>query len=137
MQIPSSSKQLPQLLKVLSAKMILRPFIAALAAASLSKIVAKPIHSRDDFTSKIEQQNKVSLQGVLDNIGPSGSKAPGASAGVIIASPQTEDPNCKNFHDNFRPLLSLLLMDLRFLHVVSRCCPHHENDHRRVLAWQF
>jgi glucoamylase len=72
--------------------MILR---LAVLALSIQEAVGEPIHRRDDFSASIEKQNEISLQGVLNNFGPTGSQAPGASAGVIIASPSTEDPNCK------------------------------------------
>ncbi|KAF2179824.1 carbohydrate-binding module family 20 protein [Zopfia rhizophila CBS 207.26] len=73
--------------------MILRPITVALAVASAYGAVAEPIHRRDDLAFQIEKQNKISIQGVLDNIGPKGSKAPGAFPGVIIASPSTENPD--------------------------------------------
>lgn len=76
--------------------MILRPSVAALAAVFLLGAIAEPLLPRQDrLTSQIEQLNKVAFQGVLNNIGPKGSKAPGALAGIIIASPSTSDPNCK------------------------------------------
>ncbi|KAH8594506.1 1, 4-alpha-D-glucan glucohydrolase [Bisporella sp. PMI_857] len=45
-----------------------------------------------DLNSFIESQRKISLQGVLNNIGPDGVKAPGAGAGYVIASPSRVDP---------------------------------------------
>ncbi|KAA8574592.1 hypothetical protein EYC84_006034 [Monilinia fructicola] len=41
----------------------------------------------------LASQSPISLQGILNNIGPDGSKAPGASAGIVVASPSTVDPN--------------------------------------------
>lgn len=75
--------------------MILRLLLNSLAGVSIHGAFAEPIGPRQGrLSSQIEQQNKIALQGVLSNIGPSGSRAPGASAGIIIASPTTEDPNC-------------------------------------------
>jgi glucoamylase len=48
--------------------------------------------SIDDF---IQNQVAVSINGILANIGPDGTKAPGASAGILIASPSRSDPDCK------------------------------------------
>ncbi|PVH94434.1 carbohydrate-binding module family 20 protein [Periconia macrospinosa] len=72
---------------------------AALVALVATAAVASPrYHSRDSQIpqpqlARLEQQYSVSIQGVLDNIGGSGSKAPGAADGVIIASPSTQEPN--------------------------------------------
>jgi hypothetical protein len=45
----------------------------------------------DDF---IDTQRERSMTGVLDNLGPVGSKATGAPAGILVASPSRTDPNC-------------------------------------------
>ncbi|KAF2448511.1 carbohydrate-binding module family 20 protein [Karstenula rhodostoma CBS 690.94] len=71
-----------------------RAILTALAAASLHEASAKPFGQRQaDLASRIEAENKIALQGVLNNFGPDGSQAPGASAGVLIASPSTDNPN--------------------------------------------
>ncbi|KAJ1301931.1 hypothetical protein OPQ81_000770 [Rhizoctonia solani] len=44
----------------------------------------------DDFQ---DSQYPISKAGILANIGPNGSKAQGATRGVVIASPSREDPN--------------------------------------------
>ena len=46
------------------------------------------------LASFITAESPIAVQGVLNNIGPNGSKAPGASAGIVIASPSTSNPNC-------------------------------------------
>lgn len=48
--------------------------------------------SQDEFISQIDKQYETSVAGVFNNMGPSGSKAPGVPAGVMIASPSTQDP---------------------------------------------
>jgi hypothetical protein len=111
--------------------MILRPIVASLVAISIHGAVAEPIASRQDrLSSKIEQENKIAFQGVLNNIGPSGSRAPGASAGIIIASPTTEDPNCmcpgSRAHRHIKQ--SIRLTVFRLLHMDARCCLNNEND---------
>lgn len=40
-------------------------------------------------------ETTVSLNGILDNIGASGAYAQSAKAGVVIASPSTDNPDCK------------------------------------------
>lgn len=36
-----------------------------------------------------------SYQGILDNLGNKGSKAPGTAAGLLVASPNTANPDCE------------------------------------------
>ena len=43
----------------------------------------------------IEKQSKISIAGVLANIGPDGEEAQGAAPGVVVASPSRQDPDCK------------------------------------------
>ena len=47
------------------------------------------------LSSFITSESPMALQGVLNNIGSTGSKAPGAASGLVIASPSTTNPNCK------------------------------------------
>lgn len=73
---------------------------AAFALPSPEKIQERATGS---LASWLSSENTVALQGVLNNIGASGSKASGASAGVVIASPSKSDPNCErlaSFHMN-------------------------------------
>lgn len=55
-----------------------------------------PLESRatGSLASFIAAESPIALQGVLNNIGPSGSKALGASPGIVIGSPSTSNPNC-------------------------------------------
>ncbi|KKY26428.1 putative glucanalpha [Phaeomoniella chlamydospora] len=46
-----------------------------------------------DLTTYIASEESIALQGVLDNLGPDGELAPGAAAGVLVASPSTDNPN--------------------------------------------
>lgn len=47
--------------------------------------------SLDDWlTTEVD----TSLTGILNNIGASGEWVPGASNGVVVASPSREDPDC-------------------------------------------
>lgn len=76
--------------------MILRHFVAAIAAAPLCGSLATRFSGRGaTLEEQIEKENAIALQGVLNNIGPNGSQAPGASPGITVASPSTENPNCK------------------------------------------
>jgi hypothetical protein len=47
--------------------------------------------SIDNF---IATESPIALQGILNNLGPDGSKAAGADAGVLVASPFKFKPNC-------------------------------------------
>ncbi|KAI1434612.1 family 15 glycosyl hydrolase [Xylaria sp. CBS 124048] len=72
---------------ILSGKSVI--YLSTLVLASAGVITPQA----DDLDTFIQKQRAISLQNVLNNIGPDGSKAPGASSGVIIASPSTVDPN--------------------------------------------
>lgn len=55
-------------------------------------------HSRPRQTSIdtfIRAQADISINGVLANIGPNGSKAQGVPAGILVASPSRSNPDCK------------------------------------------
>ncbi|KAI9643051.1 hypothetical protein NHQ30_008786 [Ciborinia camelliae] len=54
------------------------------------KLSARVAGTLDNY---LKTQGPISLQGILNNIGPDGSKAPGASAGIVVASPSTSDPD--------------------------------------------
>jgi len=88
---------------ILSTKSIAR--LAVLAACSIAN--ASRTNAVNDLDAFIEKQRAISLQRVLDNIGPDGSRVEGAAAGVIVASPTKDDPNCE---PNCQMLLSRSLM---------------------------
>lgn len=108
-----------------------RSVLAALAAVSIHGTSARPSEQgqvdTNNLASRIETETQIALQGVLNNIGPDGSKAPGAYVGVVVASPSTQDPNCKYWHDvpgNW----SAELMASRLLHMDARRITDPEDD---------
>ncbi|KAI0514762.1 carbohydrate-binding module family 20 protein [Xylaria bambusicola] len=74
---------------VLSAKLITLLSVFAAAGVANGRIISRA----DGLDSFVQKQRALSLQNVLNNIGPDGSRAPGAGAGVIIASPSTVNPD--------------------------------------------
>ena len=64
-----------------------------------STVLAKPVRVRRQASGSLDNfvatESPIALQGVLDNLGPDGSQAPGTGAGLLIASPSTENPNCE------------------------------------------
>ncbi|CAK7237146.1 hypothetical protein SCUCBS95973_009862 [Sporothrix curviconia] len=69
-----------------------------MVSSSLSVLVAglaaTAKHARAASVSDfVAQEQRIALQGVLNNIGPNGSLAPGAASGLVIASPSTVNPN--------------------------------------------
>ncbi|KAI0100346.1 carbohydrate-binding module family 20 protein [Nemania sp. FL0031] len=74
---------------ILSTKTIAQ--LSVLAACGVANAGSLP--QAKGLDAFVEKQRAVSFQGVLNNIGPNGSLVPGAGAGVIVASPSTEDPN--------------------------------------------
>ncbi|KAH4800498.1 glucoamylase [Parastagonospora nodorum] len=80
--------------------MLLTPFLRALPAALLLVCARGSPLPQDDGARQqtaldlfIEAQANVSINGIFANMGPDGSKAQGAAAGVVIASPSRSDPD--------------------------------------------
>lgn len=82
----------------------------------------------------IPKQTRISQAGILANIGPDGVKSHGAKAGVVIASPSTDDPNYLLVTFNLHPLWagsdfwSQVYLGPRW---ISRL----QVPHRRVYCW--
>ncbi len=68
-------------------------WLSVLAACSIAN--GSNLPRTDGLDAFVKKQRAISLQSVLNNIGPDGSRVPGAGAGVIVASPSTVNPNCK------------------------------------------
>lgn len=57
-----------------------------------------PVHRRQSGVDAfIDKQTPIAKQGVLSNIGADGSLVQGASAGIVVASPSKENPDCPCF----------------------------------------
>ena len=69
--------------------------VAAIAAAAATVHASPKLKCRADLETFIEEQGKVSIAGVLANIGADGSEADGLPPGVVVASPSRTDPDCK------------------------------------------
>jgi glucoamylase len=72
--------------------------VATVATLGFSLVSAEPIprlNCRDDLEDFITKQKAVSIAGVLANIGPDGSEARGVPAGIVVASPSRQEPDCK------------------------------------------
>jgi glucoamylase len=69
---------------------------ALLVPAAVSSVV-HPSRRQSTLSAFIESENAVALKGVLNNIGPNGSGASGASAGIVVASPSRSNPDCTCF----------------------------------------
>ncbi|KAI0914778.1 carbohydrate-binding module family 20 protein [Ustulina deusta] len=66
-------------------------WLSVLAACSIAN--GSNLPRTDGLDAFVKKQRAISLQSVLNNIGPDGSRVPGAGAGVIVASPSTVNPN--------------------------------------------
>jgi hypothetical protein len=69
--------------------------LAQYAFALPSPTVRHATRADGPLATFIEKNRPVSLQGILDNIGPDGAKVAGAFPGLVIASPSKVDPDCK------------------------------------------
>jgi len=65
-------------------------FLSTLVGATSFKFFSRQSNDLDSFISK---ESPIALQGVLNNIGANGSQVNGASSGIVVASPSTQDPN--------------------------------------------
>ncbi|KAF5133560.1 Glucoamylase [Metarhizium anisopliae] len=73
-----------------------KKLVSVLAVAGLwldGAVARSRISCRDDLNAFITKQNHISLDGVLANIGSDGSRAQGAAAGAVVASPSKSDPD--------------------------------------------
>ncbi|KAH8702377.1 putative glycosyl hydrolase, family 15 [Talaromyces proteolyticus] len=62
---------------------------SALASPRISHSITK----RADLESFISSESPIALQGTLNNIGSNGTGAPGANAGIVVASPSQTNPD--------------------------------------------
>ena len=75
---------------------LLRALPAALLLFGVDAIPVDDYEKRQtSLDTFITSQADVSIKGVLANIGADGSKAQGAPAGIVIASPSRSDPDCQ------------------------------------------
>jgi glucoamylase len=74
------------------------PIWTALCALTLGHAVLAAPQLAARATSSLDtwlaSETAVARQGILDNIGASGAYAASAKAGIVIASPSTDNPNC-------------------------------------------
>jgi glucoamylase len=68
--------------------------LALLVPAAVSSAI-HPHRRQSGLDGFIQSESSVSLQGILNNIGPDGSAVSGASAGVVVASPSKTNPDCQ------------------------------------------
>ncbi|CAI7654003.1 unnamed protein product [Penicillium manginii] len=66
--------------------------LALLVPAAVSSAI-HPHRRQSGLDGFIQSESSVSLQGILNNIGPNGSAVSGASAGVVVASPSKTNPD--------------------------------------------
>ena len=59
----------------------------------LVQVAAQGNVNAGDLSSFITNERSVALQGILDNVGAAGALVQGADAGVVVASPSTDNPN--------------------------------------------
>ncbi|KAK2765066.1 hypothetical protein FQN54_008765 [Arachnomyces sp. PD_36] len=69
---------------------VVETLLVGSALATPTSTVSK---RQSDIEAFIEKQRPVSLDGIVANIGPDGSGAQGAAAGIVVASPSKSDPD--------------------------------------------
>ncbi|KAJ5226860.1 uncharacterized protein N7469_006866 [Penicillium citrinum] len=66
--------------------------LALLVPAAVSAGI-HPYRRQSGLDGFIQSESSIALQGILNNIGANGSAVPGASAGVVVASPSKSNPD--------------------------------------------
>jgi len=78
---------------------IMRSSVATRVLAALSLVgqgFSSPSQLRPrDLESYIAAEREVAYKGVLANIGANGARVAGAAAGIVVASPDKFDPDCR------------------------------------------
>lgn len=64
----------------------------------------QPLSLRRAVNNFIETETPIALEQLLCNIGSNGCHASGVSPGVVIASPDTQDPDCKPRPTKIKPI---------------------------------
>jgi len=67
--------------------------LALCASALVTDSAQSPFEKPATLDEYIATEAPIALDGILANIGPSGSKSLGAKAGVVLASPNKVDPD--------------------------------------------
>ncbi|KAL1874165.1 hypothetical protein Plec18167_006100 [Paecilomyces lecythidis] len=77
-------------MRVLYAAALFEGVLLGIAETSQGRSIAR---ATGDLASFIDTETPIALQGVLNNIGPNGTGASGASAGIVVASPSKSNPD--------------------------------------------
>lgn len=94
-----------------------------LCALALSPVVAATarleVRATGSLDSWLASETTVARQGILNNIGSNGAYAASAKSGIVIASPSTNNPNCKKMQlvwdeNSCTDIFRLLHLDARF-----------------------
>jgi glucoamylase len=65
-------------------------FVSQLVGATSLQLTSRQSNDIDNFVLK---ESPIAFQGILNNIGANGSQVRGASSGIVVASPSTQDPD--------------------------------------------
>lgn len=89
-----TSSLIPPIMHVLSTAVLL-------GTVAVQKVLGRPgSNGLSDITKRsvdsfITAESPIALNNLICNIGPDGCRAYGTSAGAVVASPSTIDPDCK------------------------------------------
>ena len=121
--------------------------VAAVAAVvdTVHAVSQHPLQA--DLETFIQEQGKISIAGVLANIGPDGSEADGVPPGVVVASPSRSEPDCKAISHTLSSFFEEggmiahwgmdLLTSLRLVYLDPRCRPNIQGVGRAVHCWRL
>lgn len=104
-----------------------------LGSVAVQSVAGRPsLAQGNDLSDFVGWETNIALQKLLCNIGPDGCEAKKAKAGVVIASPSTEDPNCKRSSGECVLELICLTCAFRLLHMDARQCSRFQEPRRQI-----
>jgi glucoamylase len=77
-----------------------------LGSVALQGVLGRPAlqERQSSLDSFVKSESSIAIEQLLCNIGSDGCNSQGVASGVVIASPDTEDPDCKSKQsDDLRP----------------------------------
>lgn len=104
-----------------------------LGSAAFQSVAGRPsLAQGNDLSDFVGWETNIALQKLLCNIGPDGCEAKKAKPGVVIASPSTEDPNCKQSTGESVVDLICLTCAFRLLHMDARQRSRFQEPRRQI-----
>lgn len=107
---------------------VVTQFLVGLAVGLFTELIKRESASLDSW---LATESPYALDGVLNNIGANGGKAQGASSGIVVASPNKNNPDCL-LTPIPHSIYQFYLTNNRLLHLDSRRSPYGKMPNRHL-----